>query len=239
MAHISGEFTGMQHGWGDQPEPRPLCWTLSLLDKNAQGVGSVLAVGAGFTEVSSGEAGPTRYDYCLIRGACDFKRGTVELTVDWETHGGSPDAQERFSGSLDRDGSGSVTMSGTWSGAGGEGRFELTLARDGTNVSGAWVGQSFPGPEFKASIPANPITWAMSVRRSPAQGKPRVYGAGFFDDAGDIPGIPVLFFLIKDTYVSPHAPTPYRCVRGTSSCLLPRLSRAAVAGRNPGMHSPS
>ena len=41
--------------------------------------------------------------------------------------------------------------------------------------------------------------WAFSSRTNPEQGAPRLFGAGFFDDAGDIPGTPLLFYTLQDT----------------------------------------
>ncbi len=43
----------------------------------------------------------------------------------------------------------------------------------------------------------NPITWSLSLLRGAAVS---AFGAGFFDDAGDIPGQPVLLFTLRGTW---------------------------------------
>jgi hypothetical protein len=48
-------------------------------------------------------------------------------------------------------------------------------------------------------VPVNPIKWSLTL--CPAAAGPSAFGAGFFDDAGDIPGQPVLFFVLKGEFV--------------------------------------
>jgi hypothetical protein len=45
-------------------------------------------------------------------------------------------------------------------------------------------------------IQVNPIKWALSLLSEP-QGAVSAFGGGFFDDAGDLPGQPVLYFTIS------------------------------------------
>lgn len=46
-------------------------------------------------------------------------------------------------------------------------------------------------------MPVNPIKWALSICPGPA---PSIFGAGYFDDAGDIPNSPVLFYVLKGEF---------------------------------------
>ena len=40
---------------------------------------------------------------------------------------------------------------------------------------------------MESEVPVNPIKWSLSLCPGPGPG-PSAFGAGFFDDAGDIPG---------------------------------------------------
>ena len=206
--HISGTFSGRREGAALDAAasipPHALHWTLSLMDKGAPGVGAVLAVGAAYRPRADDSAS---FEYGLIRGTCDLRKGTVDLTCAWEEDGDgtASAASEQYRGSLELTADGGVVLSGRWHAAeGAEGSFSCILEADGgaacmVRRSGVWVGESYPGPEFQASVPANPITWALAVETDAVAGVPRVYGAGFFDDAGDVPGMPCLFFKLKDT----------------------------------------
>eukprot|EP00414_Alexandrium_minutum_P006863 CAMPEP_0113821344 /NCGR_PEP_ID=MMETSP0328-20130328/1691_1 /TAXON_ID=39455 /ORGANISM="Alexandrium minutum" /LENGTH=190 /DNA_ID=CAMNT_0000789275 /DNA_START=99 /DNA_END=672 /DNA_ORIENTATION=+ /assembly_acc=CAM_ASM_000350 len=55
--------------------------------------------------------------------------------------------------------------------------------------------ESVPSAGF-ADVPANPIEWTLTLQSR----KPTLFGAGYFDDAGDIPGQPLLLFMLNGTF---------------------------------------
>eukprot|EP00727_Mastigamoeba_balamuthi_P010143 m51a1_g5751 hypothetical protein (1631) ;mRNA; r:1185475-1190493 len=87
----------------------------------------------------------------------------------------------------------SLVLRGTWAAGGAGGVLVAALEADEGLRAGLWVGQSDPAPELAALlVPSNPIRWALAAPAScPA------FGAGFFDDAADVPGKPVLFFTLQ------------------------------------------
>eukprot|EP00281_Chroomonas_sp_CCMP1168_P022025 CAMPEP_0206232296 /NCGR_PEP_ID=MMETSP0047_2-20121206/11336_1 /ASSEMBLY_ACC=CAM_ASM_000192 /TAXON_ID=195065 /ORGANISM="Chroomonas mesostigmatica_cf, Strain CCMP1168" /LENGTH=145 /DNA_ID=CAMNT_0053656015 /DNA_START=98 /DNA_END=535 /DNA_ORIENTATION=+ len=67
------------------------------------------------------------------------------------------------------------------------------------HYSGLWLGEAHPDPSF-SDVPVNPIKWALSLCPDPSGGAISAFGAGYFDDAGDIPGQPVLFYTLQGTF---------------------------------------
>jgi len=65
-----------------------------------------------------------------------------------------------------------------------------------THFSGLWLGEAWPDESFK-DVSVNPIKWSLSLLPGEKMG---VIGAGFFDDAGDIQGHPVLTFIIEGQF---------------------------------------
>lgn len=64
-------------------------------------------------------------------------------------------------------------------------------------LAGTWVGAATPAPELAPfAIPTNPIQFAMAVPR----GRGPLFGAGFFDDAADVEGQPVLCFAVTGSH---------------------------------------
>lgn len=60
--------------------------------------------------------------------------------------------------------------------------------------SGAWTGAAAPHADLAPfGLPTNPAFWSLSILPSVRL----VFGAGFFDDAGDVPGRPMLRFTLK------------------------------------------
>merc|ERR1712166_612067 len=56
------------------------------------------------------------------------------------------------------------------------------------------------GDAFAHDTARNPITWALSSRSQELledAAAPAVFGCGFFDDSGDIPGMSVLFYTLQ------------------------------------------
>lgn len=77
------------------------------------------------------------------------------------------------------------------------------------HVSGLWLGSAVPAPELAHEVAVNPIQWSLALvepiaSRSPGPSlstiAPSAFGAGFFDDAADVPGSPVLFFTLRGTW---------------------------------------
>ena len=49
-------------------------------------------------------------------------------------------------------------------------------------------------------IPVNPIRWTLSILNSATnegESLPEVFGSGYFDDAADVPGRPLLFYALQ------------------------------------------
>lgn len=108
------------------------------------------------------------------------------------------------------------------------------------HVSGLWLGEAAPHPSLAgAAVPTNPIRWALSLsRRAHGSAGPTAFGAGFFDDAGDVPGSPVLLFVLSGSWEAPAAaaagaadgtaPGDYGTVRLTKSYHHAALMGQAV-----------
>lgn len=63
------------------------------------------------------------------------------------------------------------------------------------HVSGLWMGSAVPSADFEHEVATNPIQWSLSLLEANTA-SPSAFGAGFFDDAGDVPGSPVLIFTL-------------------------------------------
>lgn len=75
------------------------------------------------------------------------------------------------------------------------GTFRVELVPEGSDhFSGLWRGEAIPDPSFdRVDVPTNPITWALSYGFDSLEpGFPPIVGAGYFDDAADIPDDPIL-----------------------------------------------
>lgn len=52
-------------------------------------------------------------------------------------------------------------------------------------------------------IPTNPIRWCVTLLPSPlphSETTPTLFGCGFFDDSGDVPGQNLLFYSLRGSY---------------------------------------
>ncbi|EEH53522.1 uncharacterized protein MICPUCDRAFT_52354 [Micromonas pusilla CCMP1545] len=70
-------------------------------------------------------------------------------------------------------------------------------------IAGIWIGESWPAPELLAidpSVPTNPIRWSLALDPAASAPTPSAFGAGTFDDSGDIPGEPVIWFTLRGTF---------------------------------------
>lgn len=99
---------------------------------------------------------------------------------------------------------GRVTLTGTWKHPDAESSGKIsvmlkppkTVVGDRVVYSGLWVGEAVPADHLQSDTPTNPIKWAMTCAQD-ADGRCRnVQGAGFFDDSGDIPDYPILFYTL-------------------------------------------
>jgi len=68
------------------------------------------------------------------------------------------------------------------------------------HVAGLWIGEAAPAPELASSVPVNPITWSLALNPDAVPPAPSAFGGGYFDDAGDVPGKPVLLFSLDGSY---------------------------------------
>jgi len=62
------------------------------------------------------------------------------------------------------------------------------------HVSGLWLGQAVPDESFRDEVAVNPIKWSCSLVEGD---EISLFGSGYFDDAGDIPGSPVAHASIQ------------------------------------------
>ena len=125
-----------------------------------------------------------------------------------------------YSGRVSVDG---LTLSGSFDhGDGSSGVFacHLEVSSDDGSMAGCFVGSLIPEGEFAEFIPTNPLVWALTVltpeAAAAAGGCPRVFGGGFFSDAGDVAGHPVLFFALESdasaatgSHEGPHTLVPF------------------------------
>jgi len=64
------------------------------------------------------------------------------------------------------------------------------------HLTGLWGGDARPDVSLSDFfIPNNPIQWSCAVLKS----RNSINGAGYFNDSGDIPNQPVLFFVVRGT----------------------------------------
>ena len=56
-----------------------------------------------------------------------------------------------------------------------------------------------PNPSL-IDVPTNPIKWALTLLRPETGAAVSAFGGGCFEDAGDVPGSPVLLFVLSGTW---------------------------------------
>ena len=167
---ISGTWSG-QLVIGSTGAQEPLLFSLAVLPAASSAtptlIGASLSVG-GAVSLLAGARAPLRS--FIFTEASTGREFTGELSV-------AP----------------SPTLRGTWRDGDGGGGFALVLEDESPeHVGGVFVGESAPAPELaEFFFPTNPIFWVVSVARG------RVWGAGFFVDAGDVAGSPVLLFTLS------------------------------------------
>jgi hypothetical protein len=168
--------------------------------------GPISAFGCRVTCASDGD-GVTTTTYTALHGVVDLVVGRAELS---STDGklvfeGDVVVPSSDSSSDARSDAGSdiagATFEGRWrdTTANASGSFTLTLVSSpepGIHA-GLWVGEAAPVEELQGDVPFNPIKWCLCHRADAPPGQPAIYGVGYFDDAGDVPGQPVLFYTLR------------------------------------------
>ena len=204
-AHLSGHFRGTA------TDGTTLNWVLSLRTQ-----GAITAFGCGYT--LHPEAGGRVCQYQTLRGVASLADGTLAL-VSKPTRADDKNTSEYlFDGVITvtaGDDTATPSISGTWKKKGSadiglpENAGSFTVKQvppTSQHNSGLWLGEAVPLDAFAHDTARNPITWALSSR--PPEGledpaAPGVFGCGFFDDAGDIPGMPVLFYTLQHDGTQP------------------------------------
>lgn len=188
-SHVSGLWTGDS----DRGE---IVWALSLLGTS----GAVKVFGC---ECHPDPIDGTPDRYSTITGSWrpTVKGQLVELTVTPEPDETGHDTGEgpiRYSGYLATALDGNPVLAGIWSAASGSsGKFHVQLEpQTDADQAGLWVGEAKPEVKF-ADVATNPVKWVLCRQRQPRGSGPLIFGAGYFDDSGDIPGTPVLFYTLR------------------------------------------
>merc|ERR1719399_1753396 len=66
------------------------------------------------------------------------------------------------------------------------------------HISGLWMGEAICTSD--STVPTNPIRWSLSAVPHQPPPAPTLWGSGFFDDSGDVPGEPCLFYVLKGSF---------------------------------------
>jgi hypothetical protein len=188
VGHASGLWQGVLSTDGcDDADDFEILLSL-MCSRVAQG--PVSAFGCRATTNDGDGVGPT---YTALHGTFDVNSSKVQLS--------SCDGQVVFTGYLELCAASNPTLSGgNWrdDASGASGTFTCTLASSSAeNAAGLWLGEAAPDVALAHEVPLNPIKWCLVHRSNPAPGQPAMYGVGFFDDAGDVPGNPVLFYTLQ------------------------------------------
>ena len=198
--HVSGHWCGTRSSGNDAVVA--LEWTLALRRD-----GAITAFGAGLRPGTAGDGGDDGEELAFgsLIGSVDLAAGTAELTESYA------DGQKLvFTADLEASEDGATVLKGTWvdtADPANSGGFAVELQpAAGADHAGLWIGEAVPDPAFADDVPTNPIVWALTYRRSPPPEMPHFWGAGYFDDAGDIPGSPVLFYTLQGGTGSTRTP---------------------------------
>ncbi len=190
---ISNIWTGQS--WGSPTDERlSLTWTLSLTP-SAEYPSAFGATREANPKVLHGTWTPAT---SVLRLVC----ASIEIQDDVCT----------YEGLLREEEDGCYTLSGSFTRAGRLGKFLMRTEPDDAQVhlSGIWVGEAAPDVSLEPfCIPTNPIRWTLSLLTpsssssvSAASDAVSVFGAGYFDDAADVPGRPLLFYTLKGAHTT-------------------------------------
>merc|ERR1712166_1532889 len=161
--------------------------------------------------------------YRTLRGVASLEAGTIAIVSKPTRSDDSNQSEYLFDGVITvtaagagAEGAAAATIttalpsiSGTWKKKGSAdiglpenaGTFTVKQAAPSLqHNSGLWLGEAVPLDAFAHDTARNPITWALSSRSQELledAAAPAVFGCGFFDDSGDIPGMPVLFYTLQ------------------------------------------
>jgi hypothetical protein len=144
---------------------------------------------------SSEEGGNSNISYSFLSGT--FSSKTNKVSIAKEALDGSKKGETMYHGTLNISDDGTATIRGTWEARKAQGTFTVKLEpTSDDDQSGLWTGECIP-EEGQVDVPHNPITWTIA-KRSSAGNEPKFFGAGYFDDAGDIPGQPILKYILRE-----------------------------------------
>lgn len=176
MAALSGLWVGSVRG-------EPVRWALVLASGRP-----VSAFGCALQ--AAGGALPT------LRGTCEREAVTLRQVAGDGAELGT------YAGVVRAGEDGQPVLSGTFTAADAAAEPESSPAEfavrleepSAAHESGIWAGRATPD-ESVTDCPVNPITWVLSIVRETGD----AFGCGFFDDAGDIPNQPLLFYTLRGT----------------------------------------
>lgn len=165
----------------------------SSASASASAAADSLPSGAASASAGDSAAGSVLGTFHTLRGNCEAS-GDVLLqeSLDEEE---SAEVVATYTARLGVLSDGQATISGSFQAVSGEaGTFVVRLEEPSeAHVSGLWIGEAKPDSAFEYDCPVNPVMWALSLTRA----SQTAFGCGFFDDAGDIPGSPVLFYTLR------------------------------------------
>lgn len=226
-SHVSGLWQGERMTASDVGHTDQLEWALSLT-KPGPDVNSPTAFGAmivdgkpytlrgGWTVSTSkvelmavpenfAEGDDLHYEYeaTLSAGVA----GTWTLEGRWRAVTGAEvaaavaaaEAAAQAATAADGNASAPLEFDSPWLGNFSCTRSDQTGANDTiVGMGGLFLGEAVPAAHLVATVPRNPIKWVLAATKSDGDTH-HLIGAGFFDDAGDFPGAPVLYFFLRGT----------------------------------------
>jgi hypothetical protein len=183
--HASGVWVGQVLGGS---KARPALWTLTLIADapSPSAYGASVAPDGSLLLLHGDWNAPTRALRLIERNKTVNRVYIAQLQED---HG-------------------ILSFQGTWldSNTKENGQFACCKEPDnaGTYISGLWLGQAVPDVSLADfMIPTNPIRWSLALLQQAPGGVPSAFGMGYFDDSGDIPNKPLLYFTLRgDWYAS-------------------------------------
>lgn len=170
--------------WLSADETDRMAWSLTLSPQEPRVFGASCEMSAG---------APTTTTCKLLSGHFDATAQTVRIVESSARDVNAPSVE--YVGSVVHSADQGVTLQLTC-----EPRRVVVMRLEARNSalhhSGAWCGAASPAAELAPfGIPVNPCFWSLCIVPSARV----VFGAGYFDDAGDVPGRPLLRFLLAGT----------------------------------------
>lgn len=174
--YLSTVWTGSS--WGSTgTEPMPACWVLSLTPSTE------------YPSAFGAIRGPT---VRALHGIWTPQTGSLRLVavaVD------DPSYSCSYEAVLRTEEDGSFSLQGKYREGQRTGHFVLHAEAEDpkVHISGLWLGEAAPDASLEPfAIPTNPIRWTLATLADGA-----AFGSGYFDDSGDVPGRPLLFYTLS------------------------------------------